>query len=81
MVETDVLVIGGGIAGMSAAGALAGYLVKNRFFGVDNISIRAEQGYEIRRPSVLHLEAHEKDDRISVKVGGCVVMTARGNLC
>lgn len=65
----------------SAAGALAGYLVKNRFFDVDNITIRAEQGYEIRRPSVLHLDADRCGNEISVQVGGEVVMTARGNLC
>lgn len=40
----------------SANGCLAGYLVKNRYFGKDRINIRVEQGYEIGRPSLLFLK-------------------------
>jgi trans-2,3-dihydro-3-hydroxyanthranilate isomerase len=63
----------------SANGCLAGYLVKNSFFGRDLINIRVEQGYEIGRPSLLFLKAEKKDPRnIEVHVGGKVMQIARG---
>lgn len=62
----------------SANGCLAGYLVKHRYFGKDRIDIRVEQGYEIGRPSLLFLRAEEKEDKIDVRVGGKVVMIAKG---
>jgi trans-2,3-dihydro-3-hydroxyanthranilate isomerase len=62
----------------SANGCLAGYLVKNRYFGKDQIDLRAEQGYEIGRPSLLYLKAGEKEGKIEVLVGGKVFMVARG---
>jgi len=64
----------------SANGCLAGYLVKNRYFGKDRINIRVEQGYEIGRPSLLLLKAESKEGRIDVYVGGKVVMVAKGEL-
>ncbi len=62
----------------SANGCLAGYLVKNRYFDSDSIDIKVEQGYEIRRPSLLYLKAANSGGEIEVNVGGKVVMTARG---
>jgi len=64
----------------SGNGCLAGYLVKHRYFGEDQIDIRAEQGYEIARPSLLYLRAENKDSQIGISVGGKVVMVARGEL-
>lgn len=64
----------------SANGCLAGYLVKNRYFGEDQINIRVEQGYEIGRPSLLFLKAEKGKEEISVFVGGKVIMVARGEL-
>lgn len=64
----------------SANGCLAGYLVKHRFFGSDAISVRVEQGYEIGRKSLLHLEAGTEGGSISVKVGGRVIDVAEGRL-
>lgn len=64
----------------SGNGCLAGYLVKNRYFGTDTIDIRVEQGYEIGRPSLLYLRAERKRDKIDVFVGGKVVMVAKGRL-
>lgn len=64
----------------SANGCLAGYLVKHRFFGKDQIDVRVEQGYEIGRPSLLLLRAGEKEGSIEVNVGGRVVMVAEGKL-
>ena len=62
----------------SANGCLAGYLVKHRYFGKDQINIRVEQGYEIGRPSLLLLKAEDEEGKIDVHVGGRVVMIARG---
>jgi trans-2,3-dihydro-3-hydroxyanthranilate isomerase len=65
----------------SANGCLAAYLIKNRYFGLPEIDLRVEQGYEIGRPSLLMLRAAEKDDgRISVAVGGRVFLVATGEL-
>ncbi len=64
----------------SANGCLAAYLVKHRYFGSATINVHVEQGYEIGRPSILHLRAEEKDDSIEVKVGGKVIMVAKGIL-
>ncbi len=64
----------------SGNGCLAGYLVKNRYFGKDKIDIRTEQGYEIARPSLIYLRAENKEGQIDISVGGKVVMVAKGDL-
>ncbi|NQT02549.1 MAG: PhzF family phenazine biosynthesis protein [Planctomycetes bacterium] len=64
----------------SGNGCLAGYLVKHRYFGKNQIDIRAEQGYEIARPSLLYLRAEDTEGQIDISVGGKVVMVARGEL-
>jgi trans-2,3-dihydro-3-hydroxyanthranilate isomerase len=62
----------------SANGCLAGYLVKHRYLGKDQIDVRVEQGYEIGRPSLLFLKAEMKKKNIDVFVGGRVQMVAQG---
>ena len=64
----------------SAAGCLAGYLIKHCYMGGDSIDVRLEQGYEIGRPSSLYLRAGREGDEISVSVGGKVQMVAKGEL-
>jgi trans-2,3-dihydro-3-hydroxyanthranilate isomerase len=64
----------------SANGCLAGYLVHHRYFGETSVDVRVEQGFEIRRPSLLRLRAAEKTGGIDVLVGGRVFPTARGEL-
>jgi trans-2,3-dihydro-3-hydroxyanthranilate isomerase len=67
----------------SANGCLAGYLVKHRYFGTDSINVRVEQGYEIKRKSVLYLRAAPNTDDpnvIDVQVGGRVQNMASGRL-
>ncbi|MDP3058154.1 MAG: PhzF family phenazine biosynthesis protein [bacterium] len=64
----------------SANGALAGYLVKYRYFSTTKIDLRVEQGYEMKRESLLLLKAEERDGLIDVQVGGRVQMIARGEL-
>ncbi|MGN9863400.1 PhzF family phenazine biosynthesis protein [Bacillus swezeyi] len=62
----------------SAIGDLAAYLLEHRYFGENRISIRAEQGYEINRPSLLHIEAEETEQHIDIHVGGSVHLIAKG---
>lgn len=62
----------------SGVGALAGYLVKHRFFGENEIDFRVEQGCEIKRPSLLFIKAKEENDRIEVRVGGRCILLAKG---
>ena len=62
----------------SANGCLAGYLVKHQYFGTANIDIQVEQGYEIKRPSLLYLQASQRAEGIEVNVGGKVIKVAEG---
>jgi trans-2,3-dihydro-3-hydroxyanthranilate isomerase len=62
----------------SGNGCLAGYLVKNRYFGDSTVDVRVEQGYEIDRPSLIRLKAEQQGEAINVNVGGNVVMIAKG---
>lgn len=64
----------------SANSCLAAYLVKHRYFGMDRIDVRVEQGYEIGRPSRLYLRARQENGRIEVNVGGKVVPVAKAEL-
>jgi trans-2,3-dihydro-3-hydroxyanthranilate isomerase len=64
----------------SGNGCLAAYLVKNRYWGKKEINIRAEQGYEINRPSLLYLKAKEINGQIEVLVGGKTIVVARGEM-
>lgn len=64
----------------SGNGCLSAYLVKNRYFGEPKIDLKAEQGYEIGRPSILYLSAEVKDGKYHISVGGKVVMVAKGEL-
>jgi trans-2,3-dihydro-3-hydroxyanthranilate isomerase len=64
----------------SANGCLAGYLSRYRYFGTDKVSVRVEQGYEIRRRSLLLLRAENKTGKIRVYVGGKVILVATGKL-
>ena len=60
----------------SSNGCLAGYLAHHGYDGED-IDLRVEQGYEMGRPSLLHLRA---DSEGTVEVGGKVVSVAQGEL-
>jgi len=66
----------------SASGALGAYLVRHGVVEVRPITeIIAEQGYEMDRPSLIHIEVESDDDAIqTVKVGGQVVMIIEGQL-
>jgi trans-2,3-dihydro-3-hydroxyanthranilate isomerase len=64
----------------SGNGCLAGYLAKHRFFGASKVNARVEQGCEIGRPSLLHLQSEETHGEIEVNVGGRVIPVAEGEL-
>ncbi|WP_266078095.1 PhzF family phenazine biosynthesis protein [Haladaptatus caseinilyticus] len=64
----------------SSNGCLAAYLVEHEFFGADEIDVRVEQGYEMGRPSLLHLRASKDGNDIGVAVGGRVMPVAKGQL-
>jgi trans-2,3-dihydro-3-hydroxyanthranilate isomerase len=64
----------------SANGCLAGYLSRYKYFGKEKINVRVEQGYEIRRPSLLRLKAEKREDKIDVYVGGKAILVAAGKL-
>ncbi|MGQ9673567.1 MAG: PhzF family phenazine biosynthesis protein [Candidatus Aminicenantales bacterium] len=64
----------------SANGCLAAYLVKHRYFGSPKINIRVEQGHEIGRPSLLLLNAEEKEKEIEIFIGGKVFLVVKGTL-
>jgi trans-2,3-dihydro-3-hydroxyanthranilate isomerase len=42
--------------------------------------LKAEQGYEMGRPSILYLNAEVKDGKYHISVGGKVIMVAKGEL-
>ena len=63
----------------SGNGCLAGYFLRHQYWGEKSIHIRSEQGFEIGRPSLLYLEAEEKEGIIGVSVGGNVLTIAKGH--
>lgn len=79
-VFTDYLGIPEDPATGSANGCLAGYLAKQRYFGSPQVDVRVEQGYEINRESLLLLRAEDTGQRINIRVGGRVVLVAKGEL-
>jgi trans-2,3-dihydro-3-hydroxyanthranilate isomerase len=66
----------------SASGALGAYLVKHHLIPVEAVTrIIAEQGYEMNRPSTIHIEIESEKDAITrVRVGGEVVVALEGTL-
>ncbi|WP_077735849.1 PhzF family phenazine biosynthesis protein [Bacillus sonorensis] len=62
----------------SAIGDLAGYLLHNSYLSKNHLSIRAEQGFEINRPSLLYIEAQTTENSIEIHVGGNVHLIAKG---
>lgn len=62
----------------SGNGALAAYLSHTRYFGGVSVDAIVGQGYEMGRPSQLHLRANECEEGIRVEVGGRVFFVAEG---
>ncbi|WP_089871969.1 PhzF family phenazine biosynthesis protein [Halogranum rubrum] len=64
----------------SSNGCLAAYLVEHEYFGSRDIDVQVEQGYEMGRPSRLHLRATKENGDVDVRVGGRVVPVFEGHL-
>lgn len=64
----------------SSNGCLAAYLTSREYFGGPTVEASVEQGYEIDRPSSLHLRADATGADVHVEVGGRVIPVARGDL-
>jgi len=64
----------------SGNGCLAAYLSLNRYFGGSELDIKVEQGFEINRPSQLHLKVKNEGAKLQIYVGGQVVFVAKGKL-
>jgi trans-2,3-dihydro-3-hydroxyanthranilate isomerase len=65
----------------SAATALAGYLGVRADTSQGTLQWVVEQGFEIGRPSLLHIEADTKDGEITeIRVGGSSVLVSEGTM-
>lgn len=65
----------------SANGALGAYLVRHRAIPVAPITrIRCEQGFEIGRPSLVHVTVDTTGDEMHVQVGGQVMRSVDGHI-
>lgn len=64
----------------NGAAFLGAYLLQHGLFGESDLSLRIEQGYEVRRPSLVMLRARIDDGGREVSVGGHVVPTIQGML-
>jgi trans-2,3-dihydro-3-hydroxyanthranilate isomerase len=62
----------------SAAACLAAYLSDRRYFGSERVIECVQQGYQIGRPSSLHITAEPADGGICVSVAGRVAPVSRG---
>ena len=64
----------------NGAAFLGAYLLVHRFFPEPELSVRIEQGYEVRRPSLVMLRARMVNGSREVSVGGYVIPAVRGEL-
>jgi trans-2,3-dihydro-3-hydroxyanthranilate isomerase len=64
----------------SGNGCLAGYLSLYRYFGTTEVDVQVEQGYEVRRPSLILLKARSAEGKIEIEVGGMVFLVAKGEI-
>jgi trans-2,3-dihydro-3-hydroxyanthranilate isomerase len=83
VIRARVFVPGQGIiedpATGSAVAALGGYLAARESATSGNFSYLVEQGFEIKRPSILELEVDKADGEVTaVRVGGSAVMVSEG---
>ncbi|HHJ36539.1 MAG TPA: PhzF family phenazine biosynthesis protein [Gammaproteobacteria bacterium] len=64
----------------NGAAFLGAYSLEYQLFSDTDWPIRIEQGYEIRRPSLVMLRTRKCDGNREVSVGGYVIPTVRGEL-
>lgn len=63
----------------NGAAFLGHYLLAHGLYG-DKLSLRIEQGHEVRRPSLVLLRARKTEDAREVGVGGQVIPVVKGKL-
>jgi trans-2,3-dihydro-3-hydroxyanthranilate isomerase len=64
----------------NGAAFLGAYLLEHRVLQQSDLSLRIEQGHEIRRPSLVMLRARRADGQRVVHVGGRVMPVVQGEL-
>ena len=64
----------------NGAAFLGAYLLEHDLFHETDLSLRIEQGYEVRRPSLIMLRASRSNKIREVSVGGYVIPTVQGEL-
>src|SRR5262249_1089636 len=64
----------------NGAAFLGAYLLEHRVFSRTDLDLRIEQGFEVRRPSLVLLRARILGTHREVSVGGRVVPVVRGEL-
>ena len=64
----------------NGAAFLGAYLLQHKLLGEAELSLRIEQGYEVRRPSLIRLRARMVDGSREIHVGGKVIPTVSGEL-
>jgi trans-2,3-dihydro-3-hydroxyanthranilate isomerase len=64
----------------NGAAFFGAYLLEHRIFRRPDLYLRIEQGYEVRRPSLIMLRAQMHDGVREVRVGGYVLPTLQGEL-
>ncbi|GMR08583.1 MAG: PhzF family phenazine biosynthesis protein [Gammaproteobacteria bacterium] len=64
----------------NGAAFLGAYLLEHRYFPGSDLCIRIEQGYEVRRPSLVMLRARILNEIQEVSVGGYIIPTVQGEL-
>jgi trans-2,3-dihydro-3-hydroxyanthranilate isomerase len=64
----------------NGAAFLGAYLLEHGLLGGADLSLRIEQGYEVRRPSLVMLRARMHNGSREVSVGGRVIPTLQGEL-
>jgi trans-2,3-dihydro-3-hydroxyanthranilate isomerase len=64
----------------NGAAFLGKYLLEQGYLGGSDLSLRIEQGHELRRPSLVMLRARRLGGEQSIRVGGAVVPVFEGEL-
>lgn len=64
----------------NGAAFLGEYLLEHEYLPAGELSLRIEQGYEMRRPSLVRLRARTVGRAREIHVGGKVIPTVQGNL-
>ena len=64
----------------NGAAFLGAYMLEHQYYPGSAFSVRIEQGYEVRRPSLIMLRGRIHNGHREVSVGGYVIPTVQGNL-